>query len=30
MDLDSYDSAVVIPAKKVANGGVYLFLYFNL
>ena len=30
MDLDSDDSAVVIPVKKVANGGVYLFLYCNL
>ena len=26
MDLDSDDSAVVFPVKKVANGGVYLFI----
>ena len=30
MDLDSDDSAVVIPVKKVANGGAHLFLYCNL
>ena len=30
MDLDSGDSVVVIPVKKVANGGAYLFLYCNL
>ena len=30
MDLDSDDSVVVIIVKKVANGGVYLFLYCNL
>ena len=30
MDLDLDDSAIVIPVKKVANGGAYLFLYFNL
>ena len=30
MDLDSDDSVVVIIVKKVANGGVYLFLYCSL
>ena len=30
MDLDSDDSVVIVPVKKVANGGVYLFLYCNL
>ena len=30
MDLDSDDSVVVIPVKKVVNGGAYLFLYCNL
>ena len=30
MDSNSGDSVVVIPVKKVANGGVYLFSYCNL
>ena len=30
IDLDSDDSAVVIPVKKVANGGAYLLLRCDL